>query len=192
MKIKNSKNLFYINVDPELVIRNMIFFVIFCLAVGISINYFLWPMIGMYKLQYIEEKKIKTVFLQVQKDFNSTQALLKNTKNANQKILDIMSYQSSMPGLKDNLKKYFKNVEIIKKSSQDDVQNQMITDVYFVRGEIQSVQTMNNFFTELKDTPMSIKILLPVIVKKANDVDKLILEFYMNVEKSSYKPKVSL
>ncbi|PAF46875.1 hypothetical protein BKH41_08380 [Helicobacter sp. 12S02232-10] len=186
MKISNNKNFFYVDVDAELVIRNLIFFVLFCIIIGTSINYFLWPMIEAYKEQHLEEKKIQVVFLQVQKEFNKNLELLKKTKSSNQKFLDVMAYEFGISRLKNGLSKYFKDVTVVKKSTQEDLQNQFEKDVYFVRGEIQDMQVLNNFFTDLQNAPMSIKVLLPITIKKSSNTDKLILEFYIDVEKSNY------
>ncbi|PAF44683.1 hypothetical protein [Helicobacter sp. 11S02596-1] len=192
MKTNNQKNFFYIDVDADLVIRNLIFFVVFCVAIGMFMNYFLWPKVEAYKQQYLEEKKIRVVFLQVQKEFENNRESLKKTKNANQKFLDVMAYGFDMTKLTNNLNKHFKDIEVVKKSTQEDAQNQLRTDVYFVRGTMENTQEMNDFFTDLQKAPMSIKVLLPVVIKKSHNSPQLVLEFYIDVEKSNYKPDVAI
>ncbi|MDO7252311.1 hypothetical protein [Helicobacter cappadocius] len=196
MKSNNKKikrrDFFYIEVDADLVIRNMIFFVVFCILIGMSMNYALWPMIVAYKEQHIDEKKAKIVFNQVEKDLNTAQASLKKTKTKNQKFLDAMNYSSSTDKLSKFLEKYFKNMEIIKKSSENDSEKQLKKEIYFISGEITDVQTMNRLLGDFKNTPMSIEILLPVVIRKAEEKNKLILEFYISIEKSTYIPEISL
>lgn len=192
MKIKGSKDFFYIEVDTELVVRNMIFFVLFCIITGAGVNYLLWPSINKYKMQYIEEKKMKIIFTQVKKDFDSEQAKLRNTKNTNQKFLDIMSYSFAQNRLENLLSKYFQNVEITKKSSITDDKRQVTIDEYSIKGEIPDTKTMNNFFADIKNAPMSIKVLLPIMIKKSNSSNGLVFEFLINVEKSNYTPDIAL
>ncbi|PAF53386.1 hypothetical protein BKH42_06085 [Helicobacter sp. 13S00482-2] len=190
-KIK-TRDFFYIEIDAELVIRNMIFFLVFCILIGVSMNYALWPMIIAYKQQHIDEKKAKIIFNQVEKDLNTAQASLKKTKTINQHFLDAINYPSTSDKLAKFLGKYFKNIEVIKKSSENNLEKQIKKEVYFVSGEVTDIQTMNTLLGELKNTPMSVEILLPVVIRKAQKDDKLILEFYINIEKSTYKPEIAL
>lgn len=192
IKKTRRRDFFYIEVDAELVIRNMIFFVVFCVLVGVSLNYALWPMIVAYKEQHIDEKKAKIVFNQVEKDLNSAQASLKKTKTSDQPFLDAMNYSSNAANLSDLLGKYFKKIEVIKKSSEVDQEKQLKKDIYFVSGEITDVQTMNRLSGEMKNMPMSAEILLPVIIRKTDQDKKLVLDFYISVVKSMYKAEISL
>lgn len=192
IKKTRRRDFFYIEVDAELVIRNMIFFVVFCILIGVSLNYALWPMIVSYKEQYIDEKKAKIVFNQVEKDLNSAQASLKKAKTSNQTFLDALNYPSSGGKLSDLLGKYFKKIEVIKKSNEIDAEKQLKKEVYFVSGEITDIQTMNRLLGEMKNMPMSVEILLPVIIRKTDKDKKLILDFYISVVTSMYKPEISL
>lgn len=192
IKKTRRRDFFYIEVDAELVIRNMIFFAVFCVLVGVSLNYALWPMIVAYKEQHIDEKKAKIVFNQVEKDLNSAQASLKKTKTSDQPFLDAMNYSSNAANLSDLLGKYFKKIEVIKKSSEVDQEKQLKKDIYFVSGEITDVQTMNRLLGEMKNMPMSAEILLPVIIRKTDQDKKLVLDFYISVVKSMYKAEISL
>lgn len=192
MKKNKSTNFFYINVDTELVVRNMIFFVFFVLFSGIFIDNFLFPVVEQYKNQTLEEKKEKIVLAQVQKDFEAAQSVLIRTKKANDRILDTMSHDFSRDRFKNGLSKYFSNVKVDKKSSQKSLENQIQDDVYFVQGETRDLENLNKFLTDLEMASVSVKILLPIIVKKSVNSNMLVLEFYLNVEKSNYKPEVTM
>lgn len=192
MKKNKSTNFFYINVDTELVVRNMVFFVFFVLLLGIFIDNFLFPVVEQYKNQILEEKKEKIVLAQVQKDFEVAQSILIRTKKANDRILNTMSHDFSRDRFKNSLSKYFSNVKVDKKSSQKSLENQIQDDVYFVQGESRDLENLNKFFTDLEMASVSVKILLPIIVTKSVNSDKLVLEFYLNVEKSNYKPEVTM
>lgn len=192
IKKTRRRDFFYVEVDAELVIRNMIFFIVFCILVGVSLNYALWPTIVAYKEQHIDEKKAKIVFNQVEKDLNAAQASLKKTKTSNQAFLDALNYSSSAGKLSDLLGKYFKKIEVIKKSSEIDPEKELKKEVYFVSGEITDIQTMNRLLGEMKNMPMSVEILLPVIIRKTDQDKKLILDFYISVVKTTYKPEISL
>lgn len=192
MKKNKSTNFFYINVDTELVVRNMVFFVFFVLLLGIFIDNFLFPVVEQYKNQILEEKKEKIVLAQVQKDFEVAQSILIRTKKANDRILNTMSHDFSRDRFKNSLSKYFSNVRVDKKSSQKSLENQIQDDVYFVQGESRDLENLNKFFTDLEMASVSVKILLPIIVTKSVNSDKLVLEFYLNVEKSNYKPEVTM
>ncbi|PAF47853.1 hypothetical protein BKH46_03215 [Helicobacter sp. 12S02634-8] len=192
MSTQGNKNFFYIDVEPELVIRNLIFFVIFCLLVSVFINYCLWPVIEEYKQQHIEEKKIKIVFLKAKSDFESHFNALKKTKTLNQKSLNIMSSALDGTQLKHDLDQYFTQVNIVKQLFQADNGESFSIDTYFVRGEIKDIVMMNRFFSELQNAPASIKVLLPIIVKKSDTSSSLVVEFYVNIQKSNYHPQISL
>ncbi|PAF50510.1 hypothetical protein [Helicobacter sp. 13S00477-4] len=189
---KSYKNIFYLDIDAELVIRNMIFLVLFCIIVGMSVNYFLWPMIEAYQEQHIEEKKVRVVFLQVQKDFNLAQESLRNTKNTNKKPLNVMSYDLDRGRLRNGLDRYFSNVEIVKKDTEDNEETQFKTDIYYVSADVQNIEVLNRFFDELKIAPMSMKILLPIVIEKMPDSDRLIVKFYINIKKSNFKSQVAI
>lgn len=191
-KKTGKRDFFYVDVDADLVIRNMIFFVVFCILVGASLNYVLWPMIITYKEQHIDEKKAKIVFSQVEKDLNTAQASLKKAKTSNQEFLDAMNYSVNAAKISDLLGKYFKKIEVSKKSSEIDREKQLKKEVYYVSGEITDIKTMNDLLGDMKSMPMSAEILLPVIIRKTDDDKKLVLDFYISVVRTLYKPEISL
>lgn len=192
MKKNKSTNFFYINIDTDLVVRNMVFFVLFVLFLGVSIDSFLFPVIERYKSQTLDERKEKIVLTQVQKDFEAAQSALIRTKKANDKILSTLSFNFSKDRFKDALSKYFSNIEINKKSSGENIEKQVQDDVYFVRAEAKNLENLDKFFADLEKAQASIKILLPITIKKSAHSSRLILEFYLNVEKSNYKPQIAL
>lgn len=192
MKKNKSTNFFYINIDTDLVVRNMVFFVFFVLFLGISIDSFLFPVIERYKSQTLDERKEKIVLAQVQKDFEAAQSALIRTKKANDEILSTMSYNFSQDRFKDTLSKYFSHIEVNKNSSSKDIEKQVQDDIYFLRAEAKNLDNLNKFFADLQKAQASIKILLPITIKKSAQSNGLIVELYLNVEKSSYKPQIAL
>lgn len=192
MKKNKSTNFFYINIDTDLVVRNMVFFVFFVFLLSISIDSFLFPVIERYKSQTLDERKEKIVLAQVQKDFEAAQSTLIRTKKANDEILSTMSYNFSQDKFKAALSKYFSHIEVNKSSSSKDIEKQVQDDIYFLRAEAKNLDNLNKFFADLQKAQASLKILLPINIKTSDHSNGLIVEFYLNVEKSSYKPQIAL
>ena len=73
-------------VNADLIIRNMIFCVLYVCAILIVFSYILWPMILGFKSQYINERKEKIIYTEIKKDYDDNVKALNNLKKKIEKM----------------------------------------------------------------------------------------------------------
>ncbi|MCE3038850.1 hypothetical protein [Helicobacter anatolicus] len=156
----------FVNLDSELVVKNLLFSFIFVCLVAMGINYLLLPMIKEYKITISEENKNRAVLNIVNNRFNSVQGAYSLFINQNKKLLDTLHYQIEVENIKNFLSHFFMEAKVVQKQSILDEEAGLLKTDFEIKVIAKDLQSIQNFFDATKDAPMNLRVIVPFVIKK--------------------------
>ena len=183
-KLKLTRR-WYMDLDSDLVIKNLIFTTLFITMIVCIFNYIMLPYIRDYKITFNENNKQKVIYQTIQKRFNSTQGQFVLTERQNKKQLDMLKADITTQNLQQFLEKYFKKVVIKNQTNEKNLEKQLISTKFQVEVIAKDLKSLQNFFAALKEYDVDLKILIPFMIKKQDD--GLFISFGLENQKTFYK-----
>ncbi len=182
---KKIEKKWYMDLDPEIVIKNLLFFFSYCLILVLLVNYLILPSIKEYKLAVMEEKKQKIVYNAILKNFNTAQGNLSLMKQKNKQALETLQKDVTSESIKAFLEKYFLEVVIKNQQSREIAQKHFLETNFEVEAKAKDLGAIQVFFGALEQAPMNLKISIPFVIQKQNK--GLFVAFVLKHKKNTYK-----
>lgn len=175
----------YMDLDPDLVIKNLLFFSLYCLILIVSFNYFILPSIKDYKLAILDEKKQKLVYDTVLSNFNKTQGSFSLLKQKNEKYLNTLEIDITSQKIYDFLLTFFEDVVIANQQSREIQEKNFLETDFDVQAKAKDLQTIQIFFNALKDSPMNLRVSIPFVIQKQEN--GFFVAFKLKNKRNTYK-----
>lgn len=179
------KRKWYEDLDPELVIKNLLFFSFYCLLLILFFNYLIIPYIRDYKIAIIEENKQKVVYNAVLKNFNLAQGGFSLLKQKNDKFLKTLEVDVTSQKIQDFLLNFFDEVTIINQKSKENVERNFIEIDFEVQAKSKDLHAIQAFFNALKDSPMNLRVNIPFVIQK--QTEGFFVSFHLKNKKNTYR-----
>ncbi|WP_104697510.1 MULTISPECIES: hypothetical protein [unclassified Helicobacter] len=179
------KRKWYVDLDPELVIKNLLFFSLYCLILIFSFNYFILPSIKDYKLAILDEKKQKLVYNTVLSNFNKTQGGFSLLKQRNEKFLETLEVSVTSQKIHDFLLEFFEDVVITGHQSKENQEKNFLETDFEIQAKAKDLQAIQIFFNALKDSPINLRVSIPFVIQKQEK--GFFVAFKLKNKKNTYK-----
>lgn len=175
----------YLEMDSELVIKNLIFSFFFVFMIVLIFNYIMIPRIRDYKIAFNNADKQQIVHQTVQRNFNLAQGGFSVLARDNKAQLNTLKVDITTASLQDFLSKFFEKINIKSQQSKKDEKTQFIKTVFEVEVLSKDLKSLQAFFTSLKDSPIDLEINIPFLIRKQEN--GLFVSFQLINKKTLYK-----
>lgn len=184
-KEKKMQRKWYMDLDSELVIKNLIFFCFYALMLIAFVNYLILPAIKKYKLAVMEEKKQKIVYDTVVKNFNAMQGSFSLLDQKNKTTLTALSANVTSDRIKGLLGEYFEDIEVKVSRSREVVDKNFIETEFEVQARAKDLRAVQAFFSALRDASMNLRLSIPFVIQKQGN--GLFVAFKLKNKRNTYK-----
>ena len=185
IKEKKMQRRWYMDLDSELVIKNLIFFCFYALMLIIFVNYLILPAIKKYKLAVMEEKKQKIVYDTVVKNFNAMQGSFSLLEQRNKTILATLNTNVTSDRIRGLLGEYFEDIEVKVSRSREVVDKNFIETEFEVQARAKDLRAVQAFFNALRDVSMNLRLTIPFVIQKQGN--GLFVAFRLKNKRNTYK-----
>lgn len=185
IKEKKMQRRWYMDLDSELVIKNLIFFCFYALMLIIFVNYLILPAIKKYKLAVMEEKKQKIVYDTVVKNFNAMQGSFSLLEQRNKTILATLNANVTSDRIRGLLGEYFEDIEVKVSHSKEVVDKNFIETEFEVQARAKDLRAVQAFFNALRDVSMNLRLTIPFVIQKQGN--GLFVAFRLKNKRNTYK-----
>lgn len=175
----------YLEMDSELVIKNLIFSFFFVFMIVLIFNYIMIPRIRDYKIAFNNADKQQIVHQTVQRNFNLAQGGFSVLARDNKAQLNTLKVDITTASLQDFLSKFFEKINIKSQQSKKDEKTQFIKTVFEVEVLSKDLKSLQAFFASLKDSPIDLEISIPFLIRKQEN--GLFVSFQLINKKTLYK-----
>lgn len=175
----------YLEMDSELVIKNLIFSFFFVFMIVLIFNYIMIPRIRDYKIAFNNADKQQIVHQTVQRNFNLAQGGFSVLARDNKAQLNTLKVDITTASLQDFLSKFFEKINIKSQQSKKDEKTQFIKTVFEVEVISKDLKSLQAFFASLKDSPIDLEISIPFLIRKQEN--GLFVSFQLINKKTLYK-----
>lgn len=175
-------------VDTDLVIRNLIFCVLYISVILGFFNYLLWPTIIAFKSQYILERKEKIIYNEIKKGYDSSAQRLQDFITNNRPIFAKLGNQNALEEVKSLIASYLtiKSIKQVQSSTQED--NQTINTTYAFTTQTKNVANMWQLMEKLSTLNASVVINPPVQINRASlQADVYDISFSLEIVYNTYQ-----
>lgn len=175
----------YLEMDSELVIKNLIFSFFFVFMIVLIFNYIMIPRIRDYKIAFNNADKQQIVHQTVQRNFNLAQGGFSVLARDNKAQLNTLKVDITTASLQDFLGNFFEKINIKSQQSKKDEKTQFIKTVFEVEVLSKDLKSLQAFFASLKDSPIDLEISIPFLIRKQEN--GLFVSFQLINKKTLYK-----
>lgn len=175
----------YLEIDSELVIKNLIFSFFFVFMIVLIFNYIMIPRIRDYKIAFNNADKQQIIHQTVQRNFNLAQGGFSVLARDNKAQLNTLKVDITAASLQDFLSKFFEKINIKSQQSKKDEKTQFIKTVFEVEVISKDLKSLQAFFASLKDSPIDLEISIPFLIRKQEN--GLFVSFQLKNKKTLYK-----
>ncbi len=175
----------YLEMDSELVIKNLIFSFFFVFMIVLIFNYIMIPRIRDYKIAFNDADKQQIIHQTVQRKFNSAQGGFSVLARDNKAQLNTLKVDITTASLQEFLSKFFEKINIKSQQSKKDEKTQFIKTVFEVEVLSKDLKSLQAFFASLKDSPIDLEISIPFLIRKQEN--GLFVSFQLISKKTLYK-----
>ncbi|MDU7693173.1 MAG: hypothetical protein E7K04_02885 [Helicobacter sp.] len=169
--------------DVDILIKNLIFFIIFCFLIILALNFYILDAIKKYKTNYFNNKN-QTIALNVVKDqLNGLQGDFTLLLNKNRSDLESIKIDPTPKDLNKILQNFFYDISISSISQSKD--HDFIKSEFAIKARAKDLVSINKFFTFLKNPPINLRVSTPFLLKKQDGA--FIVEFNLKNQKTIYK-----
>ncbi|CBG39510.1 hypothetical protein [Helicobacter mustelae] len=169
MEEKDPQKNWLSNLDSELVIKNMLFCLLFLCLVGMGVSYLLFPMIKKYKFTAEKQSRNHVVLEVTTKKFNDVQGAYMLFSRENKRLLDSLHREISTKDLKDFLERFFSQVSISKGEERSDEKTGFYEREFRAEVVAKNLQAIRDFFDGVKNASMNLRVLVPFVIKTKED-----------------------
>lgn len=175
----------YLEIDSELVIKNLIFSFFFVFMIVLIFNYIMIPRIRDYKIAFNNADKQQIVHQTVQRNFNLAQGAFSVLARDNKAQLNTLKVDITAASLQEFLSKFFEKINIKSQQSKKDEKTQFIKTTFEVEVISKDLKSLQAFFASLKDSPIDLEISIPFLIRKQEN--GLFVSFQLISKKTLYK-----
>ena len=175
----------YLEIDSELVIKNLIFSFFFVFMIVLIFNYIMIPLIRDYKIAFNNADKQQIVHQTVQRNFNLAQGAFSVLARDNKAQLNTLKVDITTASLQEFLSKFFEKINIKSQQSKKDEKTQFIKTTFEVEVISKDLKSLQAFFASLKDSPIDLEISIPFLIRKQEN--GLFVSFQLISKKTLYK-----
>ncbi len=175
----------YLEMDSELVIKNLIFSFLFVFMIVLIFNYIMIPRIRDYKIAFNDADKQQIIHQTIQRNFNLAQGAFSVLARDNKTQLNTLKVDITTASLQDFLSKFFEKINIKSQQSKKDEKTQFIKTTFEVEVISKDLKSLQAFFASLKDSPIDLEISIPFMIKKQEN--GLFVSFQLINKKTLYK-----
>lgn len=175
----------YLEIDSELVIKNLIFSFFFVFMIVLIFNYIMIPRIRDYKIAFNNADKQQIVHQTVQRNFNLAQGAFSVLARDNKAQLNTLKVDITAASLQEFLGKFFEKINIKSQQSKKDEKTQFIKTTFEVEVISKDLKSLQAFFASLKDSPIDLEISIPFLIRKQEN--GLFVSFQLISKKTLYK-----
>lgn len=175
----------YLEMDSELVIKNLIFSFFFVFMIVLIFNYIMIPRIRDYKIAFNNADKQQIVHQTVQRNFNLAQGAFSVLARDNKAQLNTLKVDITAASLQEFLSKFFEKINIKSQQSKKDEKTQFIKTTFEVEVISKDLKSLQAFFASLKDSPIDLEISIPFLIRKQEN--GLFVSFQLISKKTLYK-----
>lgn len=155
-------------VDTDLVIRNLIFCILYVSVILGFFNYLLWPTIIAFKSQYILERREKIIYTEIKKGYDNATKRLQDFITNNRDSFSKLDNQNALQEIENLIAKYLdiKSVKQLSHTTQANDHTQSTTYVFTT--QTKNVANMWRLMEQLSTLHTSVVINPPVQINRAN------------------------
>lgn len=175
----------YLEIDSELVIKNLIFSFFFVFMIVLIFNYIMIPRIRDYKIAFNNADKQQIVHQTVQRNFNLAQGAFSVLARDNKAQLNTLKVDITAASLQEFLSKFFEKINIKSQQSKKDEKTQFVKTTFEVEVLSKDLKSLQAFFASLKDSPIDLEISIPFLIRKQEN--GLFVSFQLKNKKTLYK-----
>ncbi len=175
-------------VNADLIIRNMIFCVLYVCAILIVFSYILWPMILGFKSQYINERKEKIIYTEIKKDYDVSIQRLLDFINNNKGVFDKLNNKSSFDEAQTIIAQYL-TIKDVKKTKESSNKNEQTTSFFYTfSAQTQHIENVWQLMNKIDTTNTSIVINPPIkIQRESMQSDIYDVTFSLEIKQNNYQ-----
>lgn len=175
----------YLEMDSELVIKNLIFSFFFVFMIVLIFNYIMIPRIRDYKIAFNNADKQQIIHQTVQRNFNLAQGGFSVLARDNKAQLNTLKVDITTASLQEFLSKFFEKINIKSQQSKKDEKTQFVKTTFEVEVISKDLKSLQAFFASLKDSPIDLEISIPFLIRKQEN--GLFVSFQLKNKKTLYK-----
>ena len=155
-------------VDTDLVIRNLIYSVLYASMILAFFSYLLWPLILKFKSQYVQERREKIIYTEIKKNYDASVQRLRDFVINNSPSFTKLNNQKAFDEMQALVKEYLqvKSLKRIAESTQEDDQTRSVT--YAFVAETKQVEKIWQLMDRLTSLQASAVIKPPVRIQRAS------------------------
>lgn len=175
-------------VNADLIIRNMIFCVLYVCAILIVFSYILLPMILGFKSQYINERKEKIIYTEIKKDYDVSIQRLLDFINNNKGVFDKLNNKSSFDEAQTIIAQYL-TIKDVKKTKESSNKNEQTTSFFYTfSAQTQHIENVWQLMNKIDTTNTSIVINPPIkIQRESMQSDIYDVTFSLEIKQNNYQ-----
>ncbi|OBV29064.1 hypothetical protein BKN38_07420 [Helicobacter sp. CLO-3] len=154
--------------DTDLILRNMIFSVLYVSAILTFFSYVLWPTILKFKSQYIIERKEKIIYNEIKKGYDTSLQRIVDFRDENKPSLAKFYDTQTFDDIKAAISQYLTIIDI--KSSPEIINKEEETKSisYIFKTQTDNVEKVWQLISKFDELNASIVINPPIQIQRAN------------------------
>lgn len=153
--------------DTEFLIKNLIYFIIFAIAIIVVINSMVMSRVERYKMSYFDYKNQASALDVTTKKLEELEREIRAINKSESKNLETIKIELDKNALDSVLAKFFYNIEIQKIS--DITNSGFRIQEFSVQGATKTLSNILDFFEFLKNPSISLKLSIPFRIQKQDD-----------------------
>lgn len=155
-------------VDTDLVVRNLIYSVLYVSMILAFFSYLLWPLILKFKSQYVQERREKIIYTEIKKNYDTSVQRLDDFVINNSPSFTKLNNQKAFDEVQALVQEYLqvKTLKRIAESKQEDDQTRSVT--YAFIAETKQVEKVWQLMDRLTSLQASVVIKPPVRIQRAS------------------------
>ena len=174
--------------NTDLILRNLIFVVLYFASILIFFNYLLWPMITKFKTQLVIEKKQKLLHGEALRNYEMAKDRLSSFIKENNNALEKLNNANGEEILKKLATSSIFVKKITRLESKLDSENYINEVSYEIEARVDDLKKLWDLFLDFEKSNASIVFNLPIKINKLK-ADSRIFEvvFRASIAKSTYE-----
>lgn len=175
-------------VDTDLVIRNLIFCVLYISVILGFFNYLLWPTIIAFKSQYILERKEKIIYTEIKKGYDNSTKRLQDFITNNRDSFSKLDNQNALEEIESLIAKYLDIKSVKKLSHTTQANDHTQSTTYAFTTQTKNVANMWQLMEKLFTLHASVVINPPVQINRASlQAEVYDISFSLEVMSNTYQ-----
>lgn len=166
--MKSSFSSSFNRVDTDLVIRNLIYSVLYVSMILACFSYLLWPLILNFKSQYIQERREKIIYTEIKKNYDAAVNRLEDFTLNNSASFLKLNNQQAFDQVQALVREHLevKGIKRVAESKQENDQTRSIT--YAFSAQTKELEKLWQLMDKLTSLQASVVLKPPVKIQRAS------------------------